>query len=763
LISKLTLTDFGKFKDRSFDLAPVTLVYGANEAGKTTFFDGLFQALCNPSETKKAGKGLKLRYGSNRRASLVFDPNALANASILASSNSTTLISDDEFMNLYAIRAGDFNLELSQGSDWMERLKSRLFHGGIDPKLLVEEFEKLSSDKKTFVHNKKFEELQKQASRSRQELEARRREREFLLSREMELAQLEKSWQEAGKLKETLAQELRGMDLELALEEKIAQRQKISNQLSRFEEWQSLEHSLADLVRFEDINREDWEKRTELAKQAEAKLQVERVRRDLQAKLVATAKSEIRALKETQVGAAKRSQVAADLVASIKKAMQAKAGAGRPLFVGFSAGVFCLALALTVTLMIPRNLGLALGGLFILVGIGLAAFGWKRHKVLASCGKASDLEKWKDQWKLASSANLSPVELSSAEAFLQAMETCTREGESLERREQEALERLHSLEADLDLVDEALARLSREAQLAHEAEKQWLDALGISNGPDLLIKLSQLADLKTQRSKRKTELESLAPDLDFAELGRDLNRKLALFDHEGIPNRGRDEASLQRYRLKRQELQTQCERASQDEQTFLVKREGLAGEIRGALGNLAGDIVKLEDAIAQLDLELAAKERDKQAAAMVLDIFKNMGDGSDQLLLGLAQEMEQMLGRILPGSRGLALQGLGGGQLHVQDAGGGHRPLENLSTGTRDAVVLAAKLALALKSRIGAGILVLDEPFLAMDEPRESQSLALLQDFHTTHGWQIILLSKQVHLKEKVQGLMRNAKILNLE
>jgi ABC-type Mn2+/Zn2+ transport system ATPase subunit len=100
--------------------------------------------------------------------------------------------------------------------------------------------------------------------------------------------------------------------------------------------------------------------------------------------------------------------------------------------------------------------------------------------------------------------------------------------------------------------------------------------------------------------------------------------------------------------------------------------------------------------------------------------------------------------------------------IQVKDAGGGTRSLDNLSTGTRHAMVLAAKLAMALKHRQGPGILVLDEPFLAMDDERETRALELLRDFHTQHGWQIILMTKEIGLKDKVLKLFTAPRLVDL-
>jgi ABC-type glutathione transport system ATPase component len=156
-------------------------------------------------------------------------------------------------------------------------------------------------------------------------------------------------------------------------------------------------------------------------------------------------------------------------------------------------------------------------------------------------------------------------------------------------------------------------------------------------------------------------------------------------------------------------------------------------------------------------------ELDKRAAALALSIFKEIGEGSDLLLAGLSREIGGMLARILPGDRAVALAGLDEGRILAGDAAGASRALPNLSTGTQHALALAAKLALARKHREGRGLLVLDEPFSAMDEARESRALEMLREFHLRHGWQIILLTKEVRLKEKMSALFADVRLIELK
>src|SRR5690606_18890961 len=128
--------------------------------------DGLFQALCRPGESKKAGRLLKERYGPGRKAEAVF------------SDADCVPVSDDEFLHLYAIRAGDLKLEMSQGADWLESLRTRLFLGGVDPSGLAAEFGKRASDSRTLLHNKELDRARDEAAKAGLDLEAYRKERD---------------------------------------------------------------------------------------------------------------------------------------------------------------------------------------------------------------------------------------------------------------------------------------------------------------------------------------------------------------------------------------------------------------------------------------------------------------------------------------------------------------------------------------------------------------------------------------------------------
>ncbi|MDB5104626.1 MAG: hypothetical protein JWP91_2315, partial [Fibrobacteres bacterium] len=413
----------------------------------------------------------------------------------------------------------------------------------------------------------------------------------------------------------------------------------------------------------------------------------------------------------------------------------------------------------------------------LLIGTVLLA-GQRARKIAAAEALRNRLSAWKDQWAVgalaspapsSSSASLSGSspgmgvgEVSTLEGFVQAMEVCARERDDLEAREADSTRRWDGLRETLERIDTAIKAIQEEEEIARRAERDWLARQGVADFETYLSQAARCKQVGSDLAKRRTELEILAGESGLEAFRRDLRRKLQDLDQEGVAEKGRDEAALRRMRLRRQELQNTYEVLGRKEGDLIAQKERLAGEISGAMGKLAPEIVAWEDRLAEAEAEIRAKELDKRAASLVRDIFREIGDGADLMLKGLAGEMERMLGNILPKGRAVTLSGLEDRHIQVEDAAGGSRSLDQLSTGTRHAMVLAAKLAMALKHRQGPGILVLDEPFLAMDDERETRALELLRDFHDRNGWQIILLTKEIHLRDKVLGLFTDARVLEL-
>lgn len=347
------------------------------------------------------------------------------------------------------------------------------------------------------------------------------------------------------------------------------------------------------------------------------------------------------------------------------------------------------------------------------------------------------------------------ADIATREGLLQALDRTAGDAAAWEGRIQAARRRIAEWEEGLEGLDRAASESRSREESSRQAGRDWLARHGVAGPEEYLLKVRKQAELRE-------ELAAEAAAGDGEAERREWTRQLRDLDEDGVPRQGLDAAAMQRLRQRGRELEARREELEREIEALTASHALQAGQVRGTLGKLAGEIVRAEEDLLEQEARIGEKELDKRAAGVAHDIFREIGEGSDLLLSGLAGELETMLSHILPGNRPVALSGLDRKHIQVNDAGGERRSLESLSTGTQDAVVLAAKLALALKTRGGAGLLVLDEPFLAMDREREERALRMLEDFHLRHGWQIILLTKEAHLLEAMSRIFPGLKVLEL-
>ena len=179
----------------------------------------------------------------------------------------------------------------------------------------------------------------------------------------------------------------------------------------------------------------------------------------------------------------------------------------------------------------------------------------------------------------------------------------------------------------------------------------------------------------------------------------------------------------------------------------LVRRESEdRGTIKGSLGDLPERILATERRLETCRAAIRDLNTDRKAAEMARDLFVELAEDFELLLEKLAQDIAATYGSIVGAPRTVRLGQLDPQSASIIDAGGASRSLGNLSSGTRDAFLLAARLSLAGSMREGDGIIVLDDPFHAVDKSRAVNLLRLLERFHADRGWQIILFSKEESL-----------------
>ncbi len=321
------------------------------------------------------------------------------------------------------------------------------------------------------------------------------------------------------------------------------------------------------------------------------------------------------------------------------------------------------------------------------------------------------------------------------------------------------------LEARLRTQEAEVRALALDTENADRTVRAWLAERSVA-GRDAYLSLrhqrrtrtEQLNDLERQLTKEMERRQTEDPE----RLRSDCLRRLSELDKEGVPRRGKTELEIRRLETALREQRRQLEARQAEQARLHARQAGARGRISGSLGDLPEQIMQCESELRRTGQQIALREEERQAALLLKDIFAGLAAEAETHLSALQRELASTFSELVPTSREVELQGLDTRSIRAADAGGGSRLLPHLSRGTQDAFLLAARLALARKSSSRPGVLILDEPFFALDTERSERALGLLKGFQADHGWQIVMLSKDQQLYALAQTLFPDGQFNSL-
>ncbi len=735
MIERILLRDFGRFHNAEYSFGPTTVFVGPNEAGKTTVFDALFQELCAPKANKRYGRELRDRYGEHREAQLRFG-------------GAAARYDEDAFMQLHAIRSGNVALTLSDGAAWMNRVKASLFTGGIDPSRLVARFDSLASTKGTLSHNRKLKELADERAALMERLEALHAERSDILSRQERVEALRRQIGEQDDRKRQIDAVRTRHEKALAEEQQVRRKADLRSVAQLTQEEEAARAHVAELSAF---SRQDLGELDELQRAVSAArnaleitrhdAEAKQAQRDEAAAAAAAANAEADRLQA-------QSHVAGELTDSLNRLRRdpptVRKPEVKPLFVVVAAVAVVAGLVCALVLTDPL---FRLGAAFAGVTVGLLVFflaAYRLRTVPDEAALSRELASIRDSWRnrVSDAPALQSTTVDGLFDELQrrriaADQAANRRSElreTLTRREQEERAARQAVEAGLQALSDAESALHG-----------WLAPRGLRSRDDLVERLSRkqsgVREVETLRAKL-AELADRYDVTDVGELRAYADRHMEKLEEQGVPNEGRSDAELRRLQAQVAQLQTQLRQVQE-------KRSGLAAQLHREQGEIAGSLGKLPQTIADTERRLCTVEArmeelrlDREAAAVARDIFRAIDEDSEAVLVSLAEQISTLFGELVPEVREVRVPSLTEDALALQDAGGTVRPISHLSHGTRHAFALAARLILAERATHEPGVLVLDEPFHALDEARTRNALELLRRFQERNGFQLVLFTK---------------------
>ncbi len=747
MISRLTLQEYGKFKGASFPLKAVTLVLGENETGKSTLFDALFEQLCAPKGTTQAGKRLRDRYGERRSAQIEFDGEPLT-------------FEADEFLNLYAIGSSNLSIELAPGTAWLDRVKSKLFSGGIDPTHLAGLLDREAKSTGNYAQVKEGRRLEALQEAAEGELQAMRRRREELLAQERQV--------------HASGGRLAGVEAAIAAKEKeAAALVRLIEQQRAIAERSALAETLAALTRIEESERRERElaafrvdgsaelRRLETAmSEAQSRLTAAQERRRAAAERLAGSERREQELRSRREGAQKRAEVASQL----RRALERRRGLAPLAVVLLPLGAMALG-ALVGALLLPLLIaglspGLAAGfGAVALLVLGLIVV----LLLQAGSGARSGVVASRDEWRRRL-PDAPPLASEGYEGLIAELASREREADEAADRASELARERQALEEEARQAAAESERAETGLKLERAAHASWLSERGVATSQGYFERQREHAVLAKMLEGERVRIAEPLRRLRASDEGAlkaeclaRISRLDALIASDPV-----GEGELRRAERELDASAGELERLRGEKERLLTAVSGGLGEVKGSLGNLPAQLLAKERELAELTARIEALSLSRRAAALARDLFQELARDSDVLLDRLASEMGRSFGDLLRSQRPVTLERLELGGIAVADAGGTPRSVELLSHGTRDSFLFAARLTLAAQSREGEGILVLDDPFSALDARRVESALAFLARFRERMGWQLILFSKELSLERSARALFGEVEVIRL-
>jgi hypothetical protein len=736
MIRRLNIDSFGKFKDRVFDFAPVTLFYGENEAGKTTIFDALFDGLCGPKATTDPGKRLRNRYGADRAASLEFDGKDLR-------------LPAADFLNLFAVRSGSIDLEIEKNSEWMNRVKSALFSGGVDPQGVAKKLGEEGKSKARGTLRGELELLRLEVKDLRARLDAALAEREACLSEEKLVEGMEARHISAGTEIDGLKKEIDSLEREVGQQNLLREGKVLETLLAKLTLKTRLSAEIEGYSRFSREGLEDLKKRdlrvsglsaeAERAKAAqEAALNDFRRLREDKARL----EGEKDLLEKRKVLAGVLKQGLADRDRLVRRVSVI---VWRPL--ALAAALVFLVLGGASFFILPKDvslLGLAVGAAAaVLFGVFAVRRESREDTGILDEAMRTARETWLKETGV-------PLDPGGYETLLVALDRAGEKAAFAAERWDRCRTDTASAEARASALQEAYRKaLAAREDLLRE-NRALLDAAGAADTADYAARREKRAALEERLRENDLLLEEAfekygaASDAELESLAA---RKLAEISGRVTASPIRD-ADLRARENLLKEKEKAFEALRAEERGSLGDLSRSLGAVRERFKGLPEKIGSLEKSIAQKEERVKDLEVRLRATELAGEIFLSLAGDSDDMLANLSREIGETFSRFVGREGRISFENLSVEAAGVADAEGSLRPETALSSGTRDAFLLAARLVLARKSvpEDRPAVVVLDEPFMTLDRPRTGNVILVLKEFRESSGWQIVLFTKDEEL-----------------
>jgi DNA sulfur modification protein DndD len=653
-------------------------------------------------------------------------------------------------------------LNITSGSDWLEKVKAGLFSGGMNPEELASDMERQASDSRTLKHNKDLEALEGKLAELENRMKGLESSRNEYADLDRRRAELKQDLDEVVSRGGVLQGEINAIEKTLELEDKIARRKDLTTTQVQIDKASTLQEELKNkycaqpevLNAISGLQQGMAElKQKESASQAEINMVQGRCR-EAEALQMACDKK-IAAEQKTILIVQSLVQQIRDYSGNLSKRMKKVIQWNIPLL---AAGIISVLICIILGVLVHW-------AFFIGIASALLVIPARRVKLVENT-EAEEAEVRRIRENALNQAGLE-IKSTTLDRIGDELQTVMADYNAAARDKQNLLDQVSSLRKEIGTRESGFKRLSEEINDIRGKIDELLTACGVRTDQELSAVLSgrehaskDLADIDSQLKARMVSEGTT----DVAAYAADVRRRLADLDAEGVPPMGKATHEIQQLRNSLVIGKKERDRLREKETSITGELGKNTGIVEDNSGRILKGILETGREISDTQKKIDDMRLNKKAAAVAAEIFRSLAADSNVMLAELARELETTFGELLPEVRQVRVNNFTLEDIQVADHGKVLRPIRHLSRGTQDSFVFAARLTMAVKADPDNAkrLLVLDEPFYTFDQDRTRLALRMVRKVQDERGWQVMLFTKDQSLAESAKEILKNPVSYNL-
>jgi len=725
----LNLIKFGKFSNKSFDLSPnITIFYGENESGKTTIFDALMLAFS--SHDKKSAvhiKNMKARYGDD------------INYNIEPPVSDNIKMHPEAYKNIYAIRESDILFELTDNKkdtkDWEQSIKMKMFSSDIDiNKIIAEINNEYTGRSENSVakrmlrikteHNSVVDILEKlydikNSLDIKQESLANKKNEVYTLDKERE--DIENILKEKKSEIEVYKKHFSFKNKENVLKDidiffRTDQRLKENNffKIDKTNELYKLEN---------EIN--ENENRIEYLRGKIEVLETESVANDKSSFNVSSLKGRIE-----------------DSIETIDESLSTKKELGnKTLFISIFLIVAAISTALAVFTKTPIW--------FLAVIPTIPLFFMKMNK--ESSSSKSEILIINNIKKILPELEIDLDNLLGLRDFLL-----------------KELGRITSQNENTHFSEDTLEKMEREINekrenninLKNELKSIFRDSFVLSVSEYIKKREIYISDYKeAEILYKKIMFEASNVGInDINKFYSEIRRNIDNFSNEGLTRNDTNEIDILVKEREHEKVLIDYNKIKEIISSYNLDISRLEGELHNT-NNIHSEIIDKESNLSKIKESIVNEEKRRDALIVLEKMFSDLNKKNDEVFLSLSKNSKVLYSHITGNAQGsddIAISGFKSDKIIVKDKQNEVRPIDYLSSATRDAMYLSIRLSVLSEIHEHGRIILLDDPFITFDNNRTLKAMMFLKAFSEEKKIPVVLFTKDEFVKNLDDVLIHN-------